>query len=220
MTRRPFPRPVPLRRAALAGLLGLGACSVLPDRPFVPTRRHALSPARPAGAPRPRATGQVLLLRAVRAAPGQEARGLRRIAENGTLDVAFYEEWLAPPAELAEAALRQWLIAGGGFSAVAAPGTRLPTPLILEAELTSLEAMPAQGMARAGLAALLLREAGPLADARVVAQRSFTATAPLARATGEEAGIAQAAAMTDAMGRVFAELEAWLLSNVAETRRR
>lgn len=216
MTRRPS---LP-RRGVLLGLAGLGGCTVLPDRPFVPTRRHALSPTRPAGLPPPRPTGQVLLLRAVRAAPGQEIRGLRRVTATGTLDIAFYEEWLAPPAELAEAALRQWLIAGGGFSAVAAPGTRLSTPLVLEAELTALEAVPEVGEARAGLAALLLREAGALADAQVLAQRSFTATAPLAASTPEEAGLAQAAAMNAAMGRVFAEVEAWITSAVPETRRR
>ncbi len=221
MTRRisTAPRPTP-RRAALLGLVALGGCSVLPDRPFVPTRRHALSPPRPPGMPQVRNTGQVLLLRTLRAAPGQEVRGLRRIRPDGTLDIAFYEEWLAPPAELAEAALRQWLIAGGGFSAVAAPGTRLATPLILEAELTALEALPGAGTARASVAALLLRESGGLAEARVVAQRSFTATAPLARANAEDAGLVQAAAMSEALGRAFAEMEGWIVSSVAETRRR
>jgi len=214
------PRPAPSRRAVLLALPLLGACSVLPDRPFVPTRRHALSPQRPAGLPPSPATGQVLLLRSLRAAPGQEVRGLRRIRADGTLDVAFYEEWLAPPGELAEAALRQWLIAGGGFTAVAAPGTRLATPLILEAELTALEALPSAGVARAGLAALLLRESGGLAEARVLAQRSFTATAPLARSSEEGAGIAQAAAMNQALGEVFAALESWIVANVPETRRR
>lgn len=208
------------RRGALLGLIGLGGCSVLPDRPFVPTRRHALSPERPPGLPRPPTTGQVLLLRTMRPAAGQEVRGLRRIAANGTLDIAFYEEWLAPPAELAEAALRQWLIAGGGFSAVAAPGTRLATPLVLEAELTALEALPAQGQARAGVAALLLRETGALGDVQVLAQRSFIATAPLAASTAEEAGLAQAAAMKAALGRVFAELEAWMMASIPEARRR
>lgn len=212
--------PLPPRRAALLGLLGLGGCTVLPDRPFVPTRRHALDPQRPPMAPRPRATGQVLLLRAMRAAPGQESRGLRRVTADGTLDVAFFEEWIAPPAELAEAALRQWLIAGGGFAAIAAPGTRLATPLILEAELTALEALPAAGQARAGIAALLLREGGLLAEAQVLAQRSFTATAPLAPASAEEAGLAQASAMTAALARLFADLEAWLADSVPAPRRR
>jgi cholesterol transport system auxiliary component len=208
------------RRTALLGLLALGGCTVLPDRPFVPTRRHALSPQRPPEMARARSTGQVLLLRAVRAAPGQEVRGLRRIRPNGTLDIAFYEEWLAPPAELAEAALRQWLIAGSGFSAVAAPGTRLATPLILEAELTALEALPEAQIARAGVAALLLREGAGLSEAQVVAQRSFTATAPLARSTPEEAGLAQADGMTAALANVFTELERWLVSSVPQTRRR
>lgn len=208
------------RRGAVLGLIGLGGCSVLPDRPFVPTRRHALSPERPAGLPRPPATGQVLLLRTMRPAAGQEVRGLRRIAANGTLDIAFYEEWLAPPAELAEAALRQWLIAGGGFSAVAAPGTRLSTPLVLEAELTALEALPTSSQARAGVAALLLRESGALADAQVLAQRSFTATAPLAASTPEEAGLAQASAMNAALARVFAELEDWIIAAIPAARRR
>ena len=221
MTRPSFPtRRAALLGVPLLGVLALGGCSVLPDRPFVPTRRHALTPPRPPGMPPAPGTGQVLLLRGLRAAPGQEVRGLRRIRPDGTLDVAFYEEWLAPPAELAEAALRQWLIASGGFSAVAAPGTRLATPLILEAELTALEALPGAGTARAGLAALLLRESGPLSEAQVLTQRSFTATTPLPPSTAEDAGLAQANAMTAALGNVFAEVERWLVSNVQQTRRR
>jgi ABC-type uncharacterized transport system auxiliary subunit len=211
--------PAP-RRTALLGLLALGGCSVLPDRPFLATRRHTLSPARTPEAPPARATGQVLLLRALRAAPGQEVRGLRRIRPDGTLDIAFYDEWLAPPAELAEAGLRQWLIAGRGFTAVAAPGTRLATPLILEGELTGLEALPGAGIARAAVAALLLRETGLLGEAQVLAQRSFAATAPLAPSSADAAGLAQAVAMNAALGQVFTEMEAWIVSNVPETRRR
>lgn len=198
----------------------LAGCTVLPNRPFVETRRHTLAPQRPAGAPPARSTGQVLLLRGLRAPPGMDTRGLRRVRPDQTLDIAFYEEWLAPPAELAEAALRQWLIAGRGFTGIAAPGTRLRTPLILEGELTGLEAIPDQRIARASLATLLLRESDGLGEAQVVGQRSFTGTAPLPPAEGDAAGLAQANAMEAALGLAFAELESWLVSTIPEMRRR
>lgn len=199
------------RALALAGLLG--GCSVLPDRPFVETRLHALAPRRSAP-PAPRPVGPALLLRSLGHAPGLEARGLRRVLPDGTLDIAFYEQWLAPPAELAEAALREWLIESRLFAAVAAPGTRLRTPLILEAELSALEALPARGIARAGLGALLLREGDGAGEARVIGQRSFTATAPIPEAPPDRTGQAQATAMAAALAEAFAALEAWLVARL------
>jgi ABC-type uncharacterized transport system auxiliary subunit len=218
MTRRTHRRAL-LGKAVLA-LPFLAGCSVLPDRPFVATRRHSLAPVRPPGAAPAQPTGQVLLLRSLRAPPGMDTRGLRRVRPDQTLDIAFYEEWLAAPAELAEAALRQWLIAGRGFTGVASPGTRLGSALILEGELTALEAIPGQGIARASLAALLLREPQGLGEAQVVGQRTFTATAPLPPAEGEAAGLAQANAMEAALGLTFAALESWLVSSVLQMRRR
>jgi ABC-type uncharacterized transport system auxiliary subunit len=204
------------RRALLALPLALAGCTVLPDRPFVETRRHPLTPVRPGG-PVALGSGRVLLLRTLRAAPGLEARGLRRVRADGTLDVAFYEEWLAPPAELAEQALREWLIASGLFAAVAAPGTRLRTPLILEAELTALEFRIAEGEARAALAVLLLREGEGLAEARVVGQRLVSGTAR--ETAGAEPGLMQATAMAAALAAAFEALEAWLVSLVPDMRR-
>lgn len=208
------------RRALLTLPLALAACTVLPDRPFVETRRHPLMAARSGGRVAT-GSGRVLLLRTLRAAPGLEARGLRRVRADGTLDVAFYEEWLAPPAELAEQALREWLIAAGLFTAVAAPGTRLRTPLILEAELTALEFRIAEGEARAALAVLLLREGEGLAEARVVGQRlvSGRAQARAGAGEGEAPGLVQAGAMTAALAVALQELEGWLVSLVPEMRR-
>lgn len=204
------------RRALLALPFVSAGCTVLPDRPFVETRRHPLAPAR-AGGPVATGSGRVLLLRSLRVAPGLEARGLRRVRADGTLDIAFYEEWLAPPAELAEQALREWLIASGLFAAVAAPGTRLRTPLILEAELTALELRLADGEARAALGVLLLREGEGAAEARVIGQRLVTGTARMA--PGGEPGLVQASAMAAALEAAFAQLEGWLVSLVPEMRR-
>ncbi|MCX8133022.1 MAG: ABC-type transport auxiliary lipoprotein family protein [Roseococcus sp.] len=205
-----------LRRALVAVPLLAGACSVLPERPFVEARRHPLAPAR-SGAPVAAGSGRVLLLRTLRAAPGLEARGLHRVRPDGTRDLAHYEEWLAPPAELAEQALREWLIASGLFAAVAAPGTRLATPLIMEAELTALDYRLAEREARAGLAVLLLRESGGAAEARVIAQRLVSGTA---RGAAEgDPGLVQAAAMAEALRAAFLALEAWLASLLPELRR-
>lgn len=193
----------PPSRRALFLLPLLGACSVLPDRPYQENTRYPLAPARPAG-PARAPTGQALLLRTLRAAPGLESRGLRRLRPDGTVEVLPYDEWIAPPGDLAEAALRDWLLRSRLFTAVTAPGSRLTANVVLEAELTRLDTDGRT--ARAGLAALLLREGG----GRVVAQRAFTAEAPV---EGEGAAAA-ARAMEAAAGRLLAEVEGWLASSL------
>lgn len=203
------------RRLLLTLPLLAGGCSVLPNRPYLETRRYALEPRRPAAAPRPSPPRGAILLRTLRSGPGMEGRGLRRVRADGTLDVAFYDEWLAPPTDLAEAALREWLIASGAFTAVAAPGSRLSTPYILEAELLALQAEP--GQARAGMTALLLDEGVGLADPRVLAQRRLEALVPL---PAEATPAAQAAGLQEALGRLFADLEAWLVASIPPARRR
>jgi cholesterol transport system auxiliary component len=203
------------RRLLLTLPLLAGGCSVLPSRPYLETRRYSLEPRRPASASRAGAPRGPILVRTLRSGPGMEVRGLRRVLPDGTLDVGFYDEWLAPPADLVEAALREWLIASGAFSAVTAPGSRLSTPFILEAEIVALQAEPSQ--ARASMTALLLGESAGLGDPRVLAQRRLEALVPL---PAEATPAAQAAGMQAALGQLFTELEAWLVSSVPEIRRR
>jgi ABC-type uncharacterized transport system auxiliary subunit len=193
------------RRTLLLLPLALGACgSILPDRPNVPVRRYGLAPRRPSvGSPRRGAP--VLLLRAVRAVPGLQDLGLRRARPDGSYDIAPYEEWIAPPAQLAEAALRSWLGASGLYSAVIAPGSRAEPSLVLEAQLTALEAAPPAGEARAALAGVLLRE--ERLASRVLTPFDVSATVPLAQ---EAEAPAQAAAMEAALGQAFGRLEAVL----------
>ncbi|MBS7790125.1 membrane integrity-associated transporter subunit PqiC [Roseococcus sp. SDR] len=196
-----------MNRRILLGLPLLAGCSVLPDRPFIESQRFALSPRRE-GPPGARLR-QALLVRSMRAAPGMEQRGLQRLRGAGQVEVAPYEEWLAPPAELAELALRQWLLASGRFTAVTAPGSRLATFLVLETELVALQVGP--DGARASLAALLLAQAGGLGDARALGQTVVEGRSPVAL----EAGAAQrAAAMQAALGQAFAALESWIVSLV------
>ncbi len=189
-----------LRRSLM--LLPLAGCSVLPDRPYNEVRRFTLAPERPAGATAP-AGAPVLLLRPMRAAPGMEARGLRSLLPGQLVRQDFWAEWAAPPAELCEAAMRRWLAASGKFAAVTAPGSRLRAGLVLEAELLVLQTEPATGLARAGLAALLLGE-DQAQEPRVRAQLLLSGTAPLAG----EGPVAAAAAMTAALAEVLRQLEA------------
>jgi cholesterol transport system auxiliary component len=195
------------RRALILSALALPACSVLPDRPYQQTQRFILAPDRPAG-PAPARRGPVLLLRTMRAAPGLDQRGLRVLGARDDVTVDFWNEWTAPPADLAEEALRRWLLASGRFSAVTAPGSRLRSGVILEAELTRLQAEPAAGIARASLSALLLAD-GPGGDNRVLGQFLADGTAPLPggpRADGKvgagDAAAAMSAALGDALGRL------------------
>jgi hypothetical protein len=198
-SRRFFPLP----------LLALGACSVLPSRPYQEVQRFALAPERPRREP-PARRGPVLLLRSVRAAPGMDNRGLRVLGAGGQVDTEFYNEWAAPPVELVEEAMRQWLASSGLFAAVVSPGSRLRHSLVLEAELLRLHTEPRAGLARAGLAALLLEEPRDGAQARILGQFTPEGTAPLPGGARREdrvpAGEA-AAAMREALAAALAALE-------------
>lgn len=214
----PVLSPVPslARRALLRSLLFLAllpvaGCSVLPDRPFQETRRFALAPERPRRQAAP-AGAPVLLLRGIRAAPGLDVRGLRVAGPGQQVDVEYWNEWAAPPAELVEEAMRRWLGAAGLFGAVTAPGSRLRSSLVLEGELIRLQAEPGageRGQARVALSMLLLRE-GSNGEARILGQFLPEGTAPLPgeRARdGRPAAADAAAAMNAALGAALAALE-------------
>ncbi|RVT97635.1 hypothetical protein EOD42_07380 [Rhodovarius crocodyli] len=187
------------RRAMLLALGVLPGCSVLPERPYVETRHFPLEPRRPAGAPAA-AGGRVLLLRAVRPGAGMDGRSLRSVRADGTLALAPYAEWAAPPAEAVESALRQWLQASGLFSAVTATGSRLPSDLVLEVELTALESRPDRAVA--AFSALLVEDGG-LVSSRLRGQFALRGEAPM-RGEGDAAA---AAAMTAALAAAFTALE-------------
>jgi ABC-type uncharacterized transport system auxiliary subunit len=150
----------------------------------------------------------VLLLRTLRAAPGLDQRGLRILGPRDEVRVEFWAEWTAPPADLVEEALRRWLLASGRFTAVTAPGSRLRPDLILEGELTALQAEPVAGLARARLSALLLAEEAR--GNRVLGQFLVEGRAPLPggpQADGRVAAADAAAAMNAALGEALGQLE-------------
>ena len=191
----------------------LAGCSVLPNRPYQETKRFALAPERPSRTTPP-PNAPVLLVRSLHAAPGLDGRGLRSLTAGGEVATAYWQEWVAPPADLAEEALRRWLLASGRFAAVTQPGSRLRADLVLEGELIRLQAEPAAGRAVAALAILLLAEpqSGP-GEARILAQFTAEGSAPLRpgldlRAPGSEA----AAALSAALGEAFARVEEGLAS--------
>lgn len=190
-----------IRRALLLLPLVLPGCAVLPERPHIAVRRFALNPERSARNAASR-NAPVLLVRRVRGVPGLQDLGLRLAEADGAIAIAPYDEWLAPPGDLAEPALRAWLQASGLFAAVVAPGSRAEHVLVLEAQLTALEAVPAAGEARAGLAGVLLQERG--LSSRVLLTFDLRGRAPLAPASGAAAA---ALAMQAALGDAFAELE-------------
>src|SRR3954447_22744524 len=196
----------PGRRALILLAALLPGCSVLPNRPYQEVQRFILAPEPPPGPP-PNRRGPVLLLRTLRAAPGMDLRGLRILGPRGEVTVAYWSEWTAPPADLVEEGLRRWLMATGRYSAVTAPGSRLRADLILEAELTRLQAEPANGIARASLSALLLADG--TGESRVLGQFLVEGTAPLPggpRADGQvvaaDAAAAMSAAVADALGKL------------------
>lgn len=187
------------RRVLLAAPLLLAACG-LSERPYAERRDWPLDITRPQQLP-PRQGGNVLLVRALRAGPGLEARGLQSIQPDGSIRTAFYEEWSVPPAQGAEDALRRWLGAAGLFAAVIAPGSRVTADLTLEGELTALWTEPGRHVGRATVAITVIAQRAE--TTRIQLQRSFSGEAAL-EATGAPA---DAAAMRAALADVFAQIE-------------
>jgi cholesterol transport system auxiliary component len=189
--------------------MAAGACSVVPERPYVETRRFGMDLRRPATATAA-ATGRrgrrTLLVRLMRAAPDLDRPGLRSVMPDGSVTVDFWEAWVAPPPELAEAAMRRWLDESGLFAAIAGPGTRARVDLVLETELTALHAEPGTGLARAAISVVLLREGAISGD--VVSAFSVAGQAPMPRATdGNVPAEVRVQAMTEALGAALTQME-------------
>jgi ABC-type uncharacterized transport system auxiliary subunit len=145
--------------------------------------------------------GPVLEVRTLRAGPGLEGRGLQTLQADGSIRTDFYEQWSVPPAQGVEDALRQWLADCGRFSAVVAPGSRMPADLALEGELTALWSEPAAAHADASVSIVVVQQSG--ATPRIVLQRTAAAQAPLAGATASD----QVAAQIAALAAVFEKIE-------------
>ncbi len=194
------------RRAWLLAPLLAGACSVLPERPYAQKRDWPLAVRRPDELPS-RASGGVLLVRGLAAAPGLEDRGLHALQADGSMRVSYYEQWITPPVQGVEEALRQWLAASGLFAAVLAPGSRVAADLVLEGELVALWTEPASHRAVAGIAyALLDQRHGATA---VLTQQTVAGTAPLGAPNAPASVAAQQLALADAFGQIERGLAAF-----------
>lgn len=191
-----------LRRTLLIAPL-LAACSVLPERPYVETRRFPLEPRRE-GPPHRGRGRRTLLVRTLRAGAGMETRNLRTIRPDGTEFLDFYAEWAAPPAEGAEQALRRWLLDSRLFAAILAPGSRVAPDLVLEGEITRLAALQGEGRARAELTLVLVDERN---GSRLVGQMVSSGAAPLASGTASPSAEQAAGAMVAALGNALRSLE-------------
>ena len=105
---------------------------------------------------------------------------------------------------------------------MSSPGSRLRAGLVLEAELLRLHAEPRAGLARAGLAALLLDEPREGAAPRILGQFTPEGTAPSpggARREDTVSAADAAAAMREALAAALAELERDLRAAVRAPRR-
>jgi ABC-type uncharacterized transport system auxiliary subunit len=164
----------------LGGTIGLtlaaAGCSVLPTQPYLQRRDWPLTISRPLTLPL-RQGGRVLLVRTLQAGPGLEARGLRVVQPDGSVKSEFFEQWAVLPAEGVDDDLRRWLAASGRFAAVLAPGSRMRADLVLESELTALNADLRTGTAHAALALVLIDQRTG-AD-RVLLQRTESAEVKL-----------------------------------------
>jgi ABC-type uncharacterized transport system auxiliary subunit len=193
------------RRLLMLAAFLAGACSILPERRYAQKRDWPLVARRPASLP-PRAGGGVLLVRSLSAAPGLEDRGLHALQPDGSMRVSYYEQWITPPIQGVEEALRQWLAASGLFAAVLAPGSRATADLVLEAELTALWTEPASRRAVARLAyALLDQRRGATA---VLTQQTVAGVASLGAPDAPASVDAQQRALADAFGQIERSLAA------------
>ncbi|GLR68011.1 hypothetical protein GCM10010909_26920 [Acidocella aquatica] len=184
----------------LCAPLALSACaSLLPAQKYIPRTTWPLDPQPPAQNPA-NPSGPILMVRAITAAPGLDQQGLQSLAPGGSLNIDYYNNWAAAPADAVTQALINWTQASGAFSAVISPGSRLTPALILEGELTTLLADPEKNQATAVLTLVVIKPAAGLtASALPLVQERITGTAPLQGATPAAQAAAQTAALANAL---------------------
>ena len=194
------------RRFLLLAPLALSACagSLLPKQKYIPRIDWPLNPPPPAQhAANP--AGPVLLVRDINAGPGLDQQGVQVLQPDGSLVIDNYNLWAVAPADAVSAALAQWCEASGAFAAVVTPGSRLTAPLIVEGELTELDADTGAGQARAVLTIVVIRNSGGISAAALpLAQQRITGTAPLSGATPAAQVAAQRAALASALTQAVA----------------
>jgi cholesterol transport system auxiliary component len=204
---------------ALATTLGGSGCSVLPTQAYLQRREWPLVVRRPDGVPmgmaadapaemaatRPGRPGRrVLLVRTIQPGPGLDARGLQTLQPDGSLRTEFYEQWAVPPAQGMDDDLRRWLADSGLFAAVVATGSRMTADLVLEGQLVALQANLGDGTARATLSFVLI---DPLpASARILLERTETASVKLAGTDPPALARAQLAAVAEVLRQTEADL--------------
>jgi cholesterol transport system auxiliary component len=193
------------RRATLLAPLALTACgSLLPRQKYIPRINWPLDPSPAASLPSP-ATGPILLVRDLIAAPGFDQQGLQTLQPDGSIAVDFYNLWAAPPAQAVTQALITWCQASGEFSAVVSPGSRLTPNLILEGTLTELLADLGAGQGRAALTLVVIKPSIQLgATALPLAQVRLAGTAPISGQGAAAQATAQSSALANVLGQAVA----------------
>ena len=178
------------------------ACG-LSTRQYVERREWPLAVRRPNALAAP-AGGPVLLVRDVTPGPLAGNRGLLTIQPDGSVQVGYYEEWAASPADAITASLRAWLAESGLFGAVLDPGSLASPDLVLESTLTAFVADPPAGQARAALAIVLLRERA--GNTTVALEKTEAAAAPLAQPGAPAATAALRAALAGVLAATERDL--------------
>lgn len=193
------------RRLILLAPLALSACtSLLPAPKYIARTSWPLDPPPPVQNPAS-ASGPILLVRPITAAPGLDQLGLQSLAPDGSLSIDYYNNWAVAPADAVTQALVTWCQASGTFAAVISPGSRLTPTFILEGELTRFLADPAQAQAVVVLTLVLIKPATGLTTAALpLVQTRIVGTAPLTGSTPAAQAMAQSAALANALTQATA----------------
>jgi cholesterol transport system auxiliary component len=205
------------RRVFLLAATALGGCSLLPSSNYLQRRDWPLNVQRDTTLPAP-PHGKILLVRAIRAAPGLDVRGMQWLERDGSVHVDFYEQWSVPPAQALEDDLRQWLSGAGLFSAVVAPGSRLDADYVIEGELQTFIADLYAGVARISVAFVLLdQHPSPI---KAVLQRTESAEARLAGTDPPAIASAMKAAIVELLRKIESDVAAAMRPSPPSRRRR
>jgi ABC-type uncharacterized transport system auxiliary subunit len=195
------------RRAAIVSALALAGCNTVLSRPAYVQRTTwplELAPPRSLGVHAPKKPSKTLIVEDFNAVPGLDQQGVQWLNQDGSVHADFYNVWQVQPAAAVSDDVMRWLSASHLFAAVVGSGSALTADLMLDGQLTAFVADPARLRAHAALSITLVNPR--TIPAKVLMQRTFSADAPMPKATPEGVVAGQRAALANVLNQLTAAL--------------